>query len=306
MHVTLIANPAAGTAQDRTPVEEARDRLRAAGHVVVMLETAGPGDAERLAARAVRDGADLVIAAGGDGTLNEVVNGVASIEGALSGCALGILPVGTGNDFARTLGIEPTDAAIEALVAGHSRPIDLVRLDGRVFLNASAGGFTAETSSQVTSELKQAVGKLAYLIGGARAFLEYEPVRALVEGAGRRIEADLQLFAVCNGAYIGGGHQLAPSARPDDGEMEVCLVRASSALDFLALLPRISSGEHLDDEDVAYFRAREVTLTFARPIKVNTDGEVLESSRCHYVIQPAAVRFVAPPAAAAAATTDPA
>jgi diacylglycerol kinase (ATP) len=294
MRIALIANPAAGTAQDRTPVDEAEARLRDAGHDVVVVETAGPGDAERLAAESVRAGAGLVVAAGGDGTLNEVVNGLASVPGALRHCALGILPIGTGNDFARALGIESPEAAVDALVAGTTRAIDLIHLDDRVFLNASAGGFTAETSSQVTSELKQAVGKLAYLIGGARAFLEYEPVRVLVEGAGRRIETDLQLFAVCNGAYIGGGHQLAPSARPDDGEMEVCLVRASSALDFLALLPRLSSGDHLDDDDVAYFRAREVTLTFARPIKVNTDGEVLESSRCHYVMHPGAVRFVAP------------
>ena len=294
MRVTLIANPAAGTAHDRTPVADVQARLRGAGHDVGVVETTGPGHAERLASVAVRDGTELVIAAGGDGTLNEVVNGLASVPGALRTCALGILPIGTGNDFARMLGVADTDTAVDVLLAGRTRVVDLVRLGDRVFLNASAGGFTAETSAQVTSELKQTVGKLAYLVGGARAFLEYEPVRTIVEGAGRRVELDLQLFAICNGSFIGGGHQLAPNARPDDGQFDVCLVRATSTFDFLALLPRLSSGDHLDDEAVMYFRAGDVTLTFARAIKVNTDGEVLEASRCHYVIEPSAVRFVAP------------
>ena len=292
--VTVIANPAAGTAQDRTPLDDLRERLSAAGRDVHVAFTEGHGHAEALAADAVKAGIDLVIAAGGDGTLNEVVNGLAASPDGLTRCSLGLLPVGTGNDFARTLGMESPDEAIAALVSGAERRIDLVQLDGRVFLNASAGGFTAETSSHVTSDLKQAVGKLAYLIGGARAFVEYEPVRARVEGAGRVIEADLQLFAVCNGAYIGGGHQLAPSAKADDGEVEVCLVRATTAFDFLTLLPRLSSGDHVDDEDVAYFRASEVRLTFDRAIKVNTDGEVLEAASCHYRVRPGAVRIVAP------------
>jgi diacylglycerol kinase (ATP) len=295
MRVHLIVNPAAGTAGDRAPLEHLLVGWRAAGHQVDVHETAGRADAERLAREAAVAGIDMVVATGGDGTLNEVINGVASVDGALARCAIGLLPAGTGNDFARALGIQDPEQAVAALLAGQTRPVDLVALGTRVFLNASAGGFTAETSANVTSDLKQAVGPLAYVIGGARAVIEYEPVRVLCEAEGRAIETDLQLFAVCNGPYIGGGHQLAPTARPDDGVMEVCLVRATSTLDFLTLLPRLSSGGHVDDEDVAYFRTREVTLTFARSIRVNTDGEVLEASRCHYRIRPGAVRMVAPP-----------
>lgn len=296
MHVQLIVNPAAGTAGDRDPLEQVQRELRHAGHDVEVHETAARGDAERFASEAAAAGADVIVAAGGDGTLNEVVNGVASVPGGLLHCAIGLLPAGTGNDFARSLGIQDPERAVAALVAGRTRPVDLVSLGSRVFLNASAGGFTAETSANVTSDMKQAVGPLAYLIGGVRAVLEYEPVNVRVEADGRVIETELQLFAVCNGAYIGGGHQLAPTARPDDGVMEVCLVRATSTFDFLTLLPRLSSGGHVDDEDVAYFRTREVRLTFARSIRINTDGEVLEASGCHYLMRPGAVRIVAPPA----------
>jgi diacylglycerol kinase (ATP) len=302
MRVVIIANPAAGTAEDGSHAEDAASQLSSRGHEVVIQVTHGPRHAEALAGEAVDAGADIVVAAGGDGTLNEVLNGVAR-RGGLPRCALGILPAGTGNDFARLLQIDSPDAAVAALLDGHHRRLDVVELGDRLFLNASAGGFTAETSSRVTSDLKQTVGKLAYLIGGAQAFLEYEPVATRIQAGERVIEMDLQLFAVCNGAYIGGGHRLAPSARPDDGEMEVCLVRAGSTFDFLALLPRLSSGDHVGEDDVTYFRTREVTLTFARPIKVNTDGEVLDAWACHYVMRAGAVRFVAPrPATAEGAT----
>src|SRR6188472_1992102 len=103
MRVTVIVNPAAGTADDRSPVETARQELTAAGHVVDVRQTAAQGDAERLSSEAAAHGADLVVAAGGDGTLNAVVNGVASVRDALSRCAIGLLPCGTGNDFARSL-----------------------------------------------------------------------------------------------------------------------------------------------------------------------------------------------------------
>ncbi|BCS33760.1 diacylglycerol kinase [Luteitalea sp. TBR-22] len=292
MRMAVIVNPAAGTADDRAPVEELRARLTGAGHSAEWLETTGPGQARRLAASA-STGCDAVIAAGGDGTLNEVVNGLADAD-ALGRVAVAVLPIGTGNDFARSLGVEAPTAALDAIVSGATRAIDLAMLGDRAFLNASAGGFTAETSAHVNSALKQAVGRAAYLVGGVRAFLEHEPVPARVEADGRVIEDDLRLFAVCNGAWIGGGHQLAPTARPDDGVMEVCLVRARSALDFIALLPRLSVGTHVDDEDVAYFRARAVTCSFGRPIKVNTDGEVLEASQCAYTLRPGAVRFLCP------------
>ncbi len=299
MHITIIVNPAAGTAQAPELVVAAETRLREAGHQVTVEATAEAGDAERFASRAVQAGAGLVVAAGGDGTLNEIVNGMAAVAGGLEACALGVLPVGTGNDFARGVGVDgDPEAAVGRLLDGHERRVDLVQLDRRVFLNASAGGFTAETSAQVTSELKNAVGKVAYLIGGARALFEYAPVAVHIESGDYRVDTDMQLFAVCNGAYIGGGHQLAPTARPDDGRFEVCVVRASSTLEFLTLLPRLSSGDHVEDDDVIYFRAEEATLTFARPIKINTDGEVFEASRCHYRIRPGALRFMAPPAPA--------
>jgi diacylglycerol kinase (ATP) len=292
VRVTVLLNPGAGSA-DALADDDALGVLRERYRDVRIVEGRVPGDLVKLAARAVRDGADVVVAAGGDGTLNEVLNGVARVRGGLSRVALGLLPLGTGNDFARTVGIptEPAEA-LACLARGRVRRLDVVRLNDRLFINASGGGFTAETSSRVSGRLKAWTGRLAYLVGGVHALLEHQPVLTEVRLDGRRLTIPLQLFAVCNGCTLGGGHTLAPEALPDDGWLDVCLVHGESTLDMVTLLPRMSSGDHIDDAQVVYARARRVSLHFAAPTKVNADGEVLVTTQCHYEVLPGAVQFV--------------
>ena len=111
-------------------------------------------------------------------------------------------------------------------------------------------------------------------------------------------ELTLHTFAVCNSRLVGGGRLIAPYALVDDGQLDVCLIHAMSTVEFVGLLSRVSHGEHLDDDRVSYFRARELELTFERVIKVNTDGQVLEADRCHYQTIPHAARFLGKKAAA--------
>jgi diacylglycerol kinase (ATP) len=191
------------------------------------------------------------------------------------------------------------DAAVERLLGAEPRPVDVGRLNGRVFLNISAGGFIAEVSDAVGSQMKTVLGKLAYLIGGAQALLDHEPVRARViaHGAGPGplpSEASLQAFAVCNSRLIGGGRLIAPHAVVDDGWLDVCLIHAMPMLEFVALLRRVADGGHVDHERVSYFRARRLDLSFDAPIKVNTDGQVLEADRCRYDVLPQATRVLMP------------
>ncbi len=292
MRIFILFNPQAGNA-DTLADADVLAPLRDNGHDVVLVPGHAPGDLGAHAARAVRAGADMVVAAGGDGTLNEVVNGIGRIRGGFARVRLGLLPLGTGNDFAGTVAI-PTDiaGAVQVLVDGRVRVLDLARLGDRLFINASGGGFTAETSSYVSGPLKAWAGKLAYLVGGAQALIQHEPVHTEIDMDGRRLSLPLQLFAVCNGRTLGGGHTLAPAAEPDDGWLDVCLVHGTSNFDLVTLLPRLSSGDHLDDGQVVYARARRVSMRFAVPTKVNVDGEVLEASRCVYTVLPRAVRMV--------------
>jgi diacylglycerol kinase (ATP) len=265
-----------------------------------IVMTIGEHDATFLAAQSLRDGYDYLFVAGGDGTLNEVLNGVAAIPGKLSQVTLGVIPLGTGNDFAATLGLSPDiEQSLDLLVKSEPADVDVGVVNDRYFLNVSGGGFIAEVSDAVDTELKSVAGKLAYLIGGAQVLLTHEPVMTEIDwqgdGQSGHERLALHAFAVCNARQIGGGRLIAPDAVIDDGLIDVCLIESMPTVEFVALLRRVSSGDHVDDERVRYFRAREVTLSFDRVVKVNTDGQVLEANRCHYRVLSRAVRILKPP-----------
>jgi diacylglycerol kinase (ATP) len=303
MKTKLIVNPASGqeTALGHLPAINAR--LREAGDVDVVLTT-GDGDGVEAGRRAALEGYDRVFVAGGDGTLNEVLNGLAQVDGALAAITLAVVPLGTGNDFATAIGVpESPEDAVDALAGGTVVPVDLGRVNDRCFLNISAGGFIAEVSDAVNPQLKTVLGKLAYLVGGAQVLLDYEPFAARVANAATTTEASLLAFAVCNSRLIGGGRLIAPHAIVDDGWLDACLIHAMPTLDFVALLRRVSSGDHVDDDRVTYFRTRALELVFERAIRINTDGQVLEADRCRYDVLPGAVRVLMPRTAAATETS---
>jgi len=301
MKSRLIVNPVSGTDSGPDYLQTINERLRAAVGEMDIVMTTGPCDAADAAESAARDGDyGHIFVAGGDGTLNEAVNGVAQVEGALRRITFGVIPLGTGNDFAAALGLpEDVEESIQILLAGRTVEADVGALNGRRFVNVSAGGFIAEVSDAVNPQLKTIAGKLAYLVGGAQVLFEYEPVKASITvegGAGPDAGPDelgLELFAVCNSRLVGGGRLIAPRAVIDDGLLDVCLVEAMPTLEFLGLLARVSEGGHVTDDRVHYFRARSVELRFDRRIKVNTDGEVLETDSCRYTVEPRAARFLA-------------
>jgi diacylglycerol kinase (ATP) len=290
IQATLIANPVAGADEAQDRAAHLRDRLSDTYDVRIVL-TAGAGDAHRAAAEAARDGCEYLFVAGGDGTLNEAVNGLGSVQGALERIAVGIIPLGTGNDFATAIGI-PSDAdeAVAALMAGTPHPVDVGDVNGRLFVNVSAGGFLAEVSDAVDPALKSVAGRLAYLLGGAKVFLQSEPFQC------RTVTGDHEclLFAVCNAPTIGGGRLIAPDAVVDDGQLDVCLVEAMDPVRFLALLRKVAEGTHTDVTGVQYFRAAALSLDFDRTVAVNVDGEVFRADRCEYRVLPAAARFLMP------------
>jgi diacylglycerol kinase (ATP) len=291
----IILNPSSG--RERGP--EHQDELHAAlqPHFddLKTVVTAGDGDAEQAARLAAAEGCEALFVAGGDGTLNEAMNGLAA-AGALDQVTVGIIPFGTGNDFAAALGM-PADipAALDVLRAGKEVRVDLGQVNRRVFVNTSGGGFIGEVSVAVTPHLKTVAGRLAYLIGGAQALLEFDPVEATltIEPDGTRLTRELYAFAVCNSRLIGGGRLIAPAAVIDDGLLDVCLIGSMSALEFVALARKVAQGDHVSDPRVSYFQVRAIDIDLARAVNVNTDGEVFNVSRCEYRILPRAARFFA-------------
>lgn len=290
----VILNPSSGRERGPQAIEVMTARLGERHEVVDIAVTTGDGDAERAAVVALDDGCDALYVAGGDGTLNEAMNGLASVQG-LGAATIGVIPLGTGNDFAAALGI-PTDieGALDVLLAGRTLQVDLGQVNGRVFVNTSGGGFIAEASTAVTPQLKTVAGRLAYLIGGAQALMEFDPVGATIHlGDEERLERTLYAFAVCNSRLIGGGRLIAPNAVLDDGLLDVCLIESMSAMDLVALARKVADGDHVSDPRVLYRQVPSVRIELQRPVKVNTDGEVFEGQRCEYRVLPRVARFLA-------------
>ncbi|HZB44666.1 MAG TPA: diacylglycerol kinase family protein, partial [Pyrinomonadaceae bacterium] len=252
MKSRLIVNPVSGTdsAPDLLPL--LNERLRDAFGDVDIVMTVERGDAARLAEGAAREGYERLFVAGGDGTLNEVLNGVAAVEGALRRVTFGLVPLGTGNDFAGALGLpEDVEEAVAVLSRGRTVETDVGVLNERFFVNVSAGGFIAEVSDAVNPQLKTLTGKFAYVIGGAQVLLDYEQVGARVSvDGGPEHRTELEMFAVCNSRLVGGGQIIAPHAIIDDGLLDVCLVNDMSTLEFLGLLTSVAGGDHIEDERV--------------------------------------------------------
>src|SRR5688500_7714083 len=250
MRARLIANPKSGMDRATAGLPLVEDRLRTIVRDLDVTITASAGDAEQAAVRAVDDGCDALYVAGGDGTLNAALRGLASRD-AMRALPIGVIPFGTGNDFVKALDVgEQPEAALDALLALRVIDADIGMLNGRPFANTSAGGFVADVTEQVTETLKDVTGKLAYLIGGARALLGTVPftARLTVDGAKRGGGAgeaagalEMQMFVVSNARFIGGGYEIAPAALIDDGLLDVLVVPQMSMFDFVGVLQGLAA-----------------------------------------------------------------
>lgn len=236
------------------------------------------GDAAALAADAARRGVDVVVAAGGDGTLNEVVNGLDGYD-----VPLGIIPVGTANDFARQVGI-PGDAdhAMDVILQRKPRRLDTASLNGRRFLNVSTGGVGAEATAETPAEAKETLGPVAYAISGMRKFAEFHPYRARFAGDGFVYEGDFLMFAVGLTRSTGGGTLVTPMASATDGLLDLCIVERMSRGEFARTVLRVKRGEHMGHDGVHYVQLRSVTIEGHEAIAVNVDGEYSNSKRLIY------------------------
>jgi diacylglycerol kinase (ATP) len=268
-------------------------------HDVVMVETRAPGDARDLAARAAVAGCTRVIAAGGDGTVSEVVNGLFAERQAAT--TLGVVPLGTGNDLARTLAL-PTDAvaALRLALDGAARRIDVIEAetDERTFygVNVAAGGFSGQVDEVLTDELKATWGPLAYLLGAAKVVPEltsYETRIVYDDGAWQRIAA--LNVVVANGRTVGGGTAVAPSADVEDGLLDVVVVRYGSPVALAAVAARLIAGNYLASERVSHRRARAVRIESRPGMWFNLDGELLTNAPIAFRALPRALRCVVGP-----------
>lgn len=290
--IALVVRPPA----DEARLEELRASvgvLRAEGHRVSVRVTFEAGDARRYARSAARAGWDVVVAAGGDGTINEVVNGLTRVRGRTS---LGVVPLGTANDFAASLGIpEELDAALRLAAEGSPRQVDIARVNRRCFINVSTGGFGAEASKAAGRGLKKRLGALAYIVSGVDNIVNFDVHEGTFTVDGSVLyEGGFVFFAVGNSRQTGGGTQLTPLAQMGDGRLDIMVVHGMSRLQFMALLPDLRAGTHLDNPHISYYRADELKVSVGGEIVVNADGEHVAGESFHYDILPRPLNVVTP------------
>lgn len=282
----LICNPTAGRGRAGRLLGDVQTLLHSLGVTNTVALTHRPGEATTLAAQALDEGFALVIAMGGDGTLNEVVNGLVPAsslgEQNTPPGVLGVIPVGTGNDFIKMLGI-PQDwrAACKRIAAAQPRRVDIGRVNGRIFLNNVGIGFDAQVGIEA-KKIRWLSGQAVYLAALARnMLLSYRTPEVCVHLDDVQIKQSITLLTIGNGRCSGGGFWLTPNAEVDDGFFDICLVRGLSKAQMLALVPSAMKGTHITAEPVRMSRARQITVTSADPLPVHADGEILYTDAHH-------------------------
>jgi lipid kinase YegS len=262
------------------------DVARAAGHTVTPRITWARGDAANFALAAARDGVDTIVALGGDGTVNETLNGLSHYD-----VPLGIIPLGTANDFARQTGIplDPDDA-LDLILREEPVRIDTGELNGRRFLNVSTAGIGAEATAETAAESKEALGALAYAITGARKLVDLQPIAARFTAPEMEIDTTFLVLAVGNGRSTGGGTLLTPKASLTDGLLDVCIVEPRPRREFARLALRFRKGQHLGRKGVHYLQLPSLRVAASRRITVNLDGEPTEVSTLDYHVRPGDLR----------------
>ncbi|KMY45875.1 lipid kinase [Bacillus sp. FJAT-27916] len=268
----IIYNPTSGREAFKRYLPEVLEKLEKAGYEASCHATTGEGDATRAAEIAIERKYDVVIAAGGDGTIYEVVNGLAGHEFRPK---LGIIPVGTTNDFARALRISTKSVldAADTIAQGLTIPIDIGQMNDRFFINIAGGGRLTELTYEVPSKLKTVLGQLAYYLKGIEMLPSLKAVPMRIEYDGKLFEGEAMLFLVANTNSVGGFERLAPDASLNDGMFTLLILKKINLADFVRVVTMAIRGDHIKDSSVVYAKANRIKVSSPDKLQLNLDGE---------------------------------
>ena len=289
-HWVLIANPTAGNARARRVAEQAALAIQAAGQAVELRYTRAKGHATELAQQAVAEGAERLVICGGDGTIGETLAPLAG-----SHTALGLLPCGTCNDLARALDVPlRVEAAIDNLLCGEVRAIDLGRAGDRFFATVAAFGFDAEVNRRMESAQGPLSGRPRYVLEALRHLVGYQPTEVCLCGDFGEIEQEVLQVSIANARNYGGDLRVAPDADLGDGLFDVVVVDAVPRWAVLSLMLRLFWRGHVRHPAVRIERTARLALHTAAPHRVYADGDYLDQTPLVLEISPAALRVVVP------------
>lgn len=279
--IKVILNPAAGRGYGAQAEPEVRQCLKAEGVPFDIVRTAGPWHAAELAKRAAEDGFETIVSAGGDGTANEVINGLMAASQNGMTRRMGVIAAGSGSDFASGIGV-PLDLreACRRIACEQVKTIDLGRVtipgqEPRYFGNVVGVGFDGAVLME-TLKMKRLRGLPLYLLAVLKTiFLSFDAPAVTVTFDGQRMELLAMLVSVANGPREGGGFLIAPNAKPDDGILDVCIAGEVSRLTMLRLVPHFLRGTHTDLDPITMVQTKAITISSPDGLIAHVDGEVL-------------------------------
>jgi len=290
-HIRISLN---GKGAGNPQVRAAINRIREEGQPLEVRCTWEGGDAARFAQEALNDGVDLLIAGGGDGTVNEIVNGLLEVDQAPK-MALGILPLGTANDLARGCGI-PLDPyeALKLATTGDPVPIDIPSANGVYFANVASGGFGAEVTVGTNPQLKKAMGGGAYALTGIVTAAKMEPYSGRVVSAEESAEGSFIVMAVGNARQAGGGFQVTPNAILNDGLMDVVAITDFQTKDIGLVIQEYQDFKNKNNQFVHYRQVPGFEIEVSGKLPINLDGEPHRWEHITFEILPKCLPVVLP------------
>ena len=284
MHV--IINPTAGNRRAEKIAAQILTRLVELGVEHRAFYTEYPGHAELLARQSAEQGARTVLSIGGDGTAFEIAQGLMN-----SGTSLGIIPAGTGNDFIKSLRLPNAPLAILDFILSHpARPVDMGTINGRIFINVCGIGFDVSVLDYSIKAKKYVRGMLPYLWGVIQTIIHYHSSEITLSIDGKQVlSEEILVCSIANGRFIGGGMPISPKSEIDDGLLDVVVIRNVMRPWMIRYLPGLLSGKILTFRDTRAFRGKHVSVSSARPMRFNVDGEIFPFDQAVLEILPEAL-----------------
>ncbi len=290
MKLIILFNPSAGRGKGRRILAEALEALRCRKVDFSVRESRSAQHLQELAGQACRERPDAIVSAGGDGTHHYIFNALAR-----GNIPLGLLPLGSGNDFAEGIGVpREARAAVDVLLNGRVREIDLARVGGAVFGCLAGAGFDSVVTRYANERVRRLHGSMAYAWALLRCMRSYRPEPLELESDGRNYSGDVLFAVVGNSVSYGGGLKLTPRARLDDGLLDVCIVPYMGRLELLRWVPSAYRGRHLNHSRIIYFQTRRITLRSASRLELFGDGEFMQELPATIEVAPHALRVLVP------------
>lgn len=297
-NIKFIINPSSGRQNMERNIDSLVKMLLDDGYVVGKYFTQNKSDGELEAKRTCNSNFDLIVACGGDGTVNEVVKGIMESEKKLP---LAILASGTVNDFAKYLNL-PTNANSFYEMIKREKPIEIDigrvdkgnKIDEEFFVNVAAGGMLTNVAYQVDSDLKARLGRMAYYFEGVKELAKqnYEPINVKIRSDEYNSEEKILLFLVSNSSSIGGFKKIAPEADVLDGLLDVVIIKKSAIADLANIFMNILTGDHIHHPNVVYYKTRSVSIESETKVPIDVDGEYGGELPVRFEVIPKALKIL--------------